>query len=100
MKYNVLRTAALLSICISANAFAEESYLCTLGQEERIISIMYEDLPNKVSCEVRYHKGDGVSALWSATTELGFCEEKAESFVQKQINWGWECSKVETTKTN
>jgi len=77
---------------LAGNAVADETYTCTQGDQERIITIVYQDQAAKVPCEVRYQKGDVTETLWSAQNEAGYCEEKAEAFVEKQRGWGWDCA--------
>ena len=75
------------------NAFADETYTCTHGKQERIISVVYQDQAAKVPCEVQYQKNGGETAtLWNAQNEVGYCEQKAEAFVEKQRGWGWDCA--------
>ena len=88
-----LATLCLLfsSMMIVNPAIADETYLCTYGQEERVVSVVYQDQEKKVPCEVRYQKDDTTETLWDAKSEVGYCEEKAQEFVQKQREWGWRC---------
>jgi hypothetical protein len=89
-------TCLAMSLCLLASpAFADTTYRCTYGQQERIISVVYQDQETKVPCEVLYQK-DGVTAtLWSAQNEVGYCEENAERFVEKQRRWGWLCKETD-----
>jgi len=82
----VLALSMLASICL-----ADETYVCTYGQQERVISVVYQDQEMKVPCEVRYEKDGTTTTLWTAENEAGYCEQKAEDFVQKQREWGWIC---------
>jgi hypothetical protein len=36
-------------------------------------------------------KDDSTQTLWNANNVRGYCEEKAETFVEKQKGWGWSC---------
>ena len=73
-------------------AMADESYTCTHGQNERVISIIYEDQTTKLPCDVRYQKDGETQTLWHAENEEGYCKQKAVEFVQKQVGWGWDCT--------
>ncbi len=87
-------TILFLSIALSmiaSHAIADETYVCTYGQEERIITVVYQDQEMKIPCEVRYQKGDTTATLWTAENEVGYCEAKAQELVQKQREWGWLC---------
>lgn len=77
---------------LAGNAVADETYTCTQGDQERIITIVYQDQVAKVPCEVRYQKGDVTETLWSAQNQVGYCEEKVEAFLEKQRGWGWDCA--------
>ena len=46
-------------------------------------------------CEVLYDKrgeGGGLSTLWRAQNEAGYCEAKAAEFVAKLENLGYTCT--------
>ncbi len=81
-----------LTVLATQTAIADESFLCTYGQKERIISLIYQDPEKPVPCEVRYKKEGLTEILWKATNTQGFCETKIKEFVQKQIDWGWRCA--------
>ena len=70
---------------------SDETYTCTYGADERVISVVYQDQEAKVPCEVRYQKEGVTETLWSAQEEVGYCEEKAKAFVEKQRGWGRNC---------
>ena len=76
---------------LAGNAVADETYTCTQGDQERIITIVYQDQAAKVPCEVQYQKGDVTETLWNAQNQVGYCEEKVEAFLEKQRGWGWDC---------
>ncbi len=57
----------------------------------RVISVAYQDGQNQMPCEVNYDKGEGVQTLWSAKSEIGYCESKAREFIEKHESWGWSC---------
>lgn len=71
-------------------AFANTTYVCTSGDMERRIEVVYLGT-DTVPCEVRYTKNGTTEVLWSAQAEEGYCEAKAAEFVEKQRGWGWEC---------
>ena len=74
------------------NAVADETYTCTHGSQERIISIVYQDQEAKIPCEVQYQKNGVTETLWNAQNEVGYCERKTQEFVEKQRGWGWDCA--------
>ena len=82
--------ALFLSVAVSAN----EEYVCNFGDDKRLISVAYESEHQQVPCQVLYDKGYGAEMLWNAQSEVGYCETRAEEFVERQESWGWSCSKV------
>ena len=45
----------------------------------------------ELPCEVQYTKDGATQVLWRASTETGYCEDKAAQFAEKQRGWGWQC---------
>ncbi len=91
-KFTIL-IMALPAIPFTASA---ESWSCRHGNDVREIHITHETSA-PVPCSVVYKKlTEGVEdqVLWSASSDVNYCEEKANAFVEKQIGWGWTC--VET----
>jgi hypothetical protein len=70
------------------------AYQCSFDGIQRRIEILTEPGVT-VPCEVHYFKDTEMpgesQVLWRATTEAGFCESKAEEFVAKLRDWGWDC---------
>ena len=64
--------------------------ICSHGAETRVIDVVYSS-DGQLPCEVQYTKSTGTQVLWSATNMVGYCEQKAEEFVAKQVEWGWDC---------
>ncbi len=82
----------LITICFSQIALADTTYVCTNGGMERVIEVAYLD-SGTAPCEVRYTKDGITKILWNAEAEEGYCDFKAENFVEKHRNWGWQCDK-------
>ncbi len=89
---------------MSGTAMAEGPYWyqCSHAGSERQIEVAYSDQPSPVPCEVRYHKYEigqqqTTEVLWSAQYQAGYCERKADAFVEKQRGWGWECQRIAGT---
>ena len=76
---------------LAGTAVADETFICTHDTQERIITIVYQDQEAKIPCEVQYEKDGVIETLWSAQNVVGYCEEKAQSFLEKQRGWGWSC---------
>ncbi|MDX8387860.1 MAG: hypothetical protein R8M46_04905 [Ghiorsea sp.] len=85
--------AATTALFASSSAFANETYMCKHGNQERVISVVYASPDAVVPCNVTYDKGVGAVSLWQAENLVGYCEEKAMAFVEKQRGWGWDCNK-------
>ena len=86
-------TVTCSSILFATPLLANETYVCTHGNQERQISVVYANEGQAVPCEVTYTKLSGTESLWRADNKVGYCEEKAEAFVEKQRAWGWDCAK-------
>ena len=73
---------------------AGTAYQCSFDDLQRRIEILTEPGVT-VPCEVHYYKDTEMpgesQVLWTATTEAGYCESKAEEFVAKLREWGWDC---------
>ncbi|MEJ2094503.1 MAG: hypothetical protein P8X93_04900 [Gammaproteobacteria bacterium] len=82
--------STLLTLCFSQIALADTTYVCTHGDSQRTIEVVYLS-SGTAPCEVRYTKNGFTEVLWSAEVEEGYCDEKAGDFVEKQRGWGWEC---------
>lgn len=85
-----LTIGILFAICFGQVAFADTTYICTRGDMERRIEVVYLGA-DTVPCEVRYTKTGTAEVLWIAQAEEGYCETRAAEFVEKQRGWGWEC---------
>jgi hypothetical protein len=89
-------TLVFLVALVPGFAFAQTgtTYQCSFDDLQRRIEILTEPGVT-VPCEVHYYKDTempGASqVLWTATTEAGYCELKAEEFVAKLREWGWDC---------
>ncbi len=67
------------------------SFTCTNGKLSRQITL---DAPSKhpdYACQVIYQSEKGLSIPWRAKNEEGYCRDKAMSFVNRQVGWGWNC---------
>jgi len=74
------------------------SYECTFGSLQRRIEILTEPGVS-VPCEVHYYKDNEApgerQVLWSAASELGYCERRTEEFIAKLEGWGWTCEEAD-----
>lgn len=84
---------ALTALFASSSLLADEIYVCKHDDQVRTIKIVYANEGASVPCEVTYDKGTGAESMWQAQNKEGYCEEKAEAFIEKQRSWGWECNK-------
>ena len=83
--------SALFTLAFSQLALADTTYVCTHGDSERVIEVVYLSSSGTAPCEVRYTKNGVTEVLWSAQAEEGYCDVKGEAFVEKQRGWGWDC---------
>ena len=84
---------SVFSALVTAND--NYSYHCTQQDLSRFISVVYTT-ENAVPCQVIYKKESDLGAeqiLWQADNIEGYCEEKAETFKDKQEGWGWSCAR-------
>jgi len=73
---------------------------CTLGGLTRSVEVVYANPPAQIPCEVIYAKpdeGETQTRLWNAQIEPGYCETRAQGFVEKLEGLGWSCSGAPTT---
>lgn len=91
MKKQLILCLVMLTLLLAGHALADEITTCTNGPDERVISVVYLDPGYQVPCEVHYQKEGVTKTLWSAQSEVGYCEERAAAFVEKQRGWGWDC---------
>ena len=93
---------ALLLTAVPCMALGQDtgSYQCSFGDLQRRIEILTEPGVT-VPCEVHYYKDSEApgekQVLWSAGSQEGYCESKAEEFVAKLEAWGWNCGRGEDT---
>ena len=82
----------LLPLSVNANAWK-----CEHNGMVREVQVEYLG-EGKVPCNVIYDKpteGVETKVLWFADKQEGYCEEKAQGFVNKLESWGWTCTPVE-----
>jgi hypothetical protein len=85
--------ATVCATAMMASSAWADTYICKHGNQERVISVVYETQGQPVPCKVIYTKDTGVETPWTADNLAGFCEEKAAALVEKQRGWGWTCDK-------
>jgi len=88
----MLRLALPLFLLSAGTSVAAET-VCHSGDLVRSVDIVYSDPGQAVPCEVLYNKqSEGVqSVLWRADHQAGYCEEKAQAFIEKLEGMGWQC---------
>ena len=75
----------------SSSDGSDITYVCTHDGSVRTIKVTYPNEGPNV-CEVTYEKSTGTQTLWSANSDMSYCEDKAIEFVSKQEGWGWQCN--------
>lgn len=96
MKIRSLLTIGVLGMSFSyvSSVLAAEdlTYTCSHNGAKRIIRVEYQRADAPVPCKVTYQKGDAEKKeVWGAEQQVGYCEDKALAFVEKQRTWGWSC---------
>jgi hypothetical protein len=85
----------LVAIPCLALGQGQTSYQCSFGDLQRRVEILTEPGVS-VPCEVHYYKDTEApgekQVLWSAGSQEGFCESKAEEFIAKLEGWGWDAT--------
>lgn len=93
---------ALVSATLPCLAMGQDSgsYECSMGDLQRRVVVLSEP-GRSVPCEVQYFKDSEApnekQVLWHATNQEGFCESKAEEFVDELESWGWDCGRGTTS---
>lgn len=77
----------------STPVVAQDRYICSQGNRERVIEVIRVNPPAGLPCEVQYTKPSGTQTLWQAEYKRGFCEARAREFADKQEEWGWKCER-------
>ena len=85
---------AIVFTCLITTAAA--SYgdtTCKQGDITRTVAVVYSEPGQAVPCEVIYNKPTegGQQVLWRAFNEAGYCEARAEAFVEKLGSMGFAC---------
>ena len=84
-------TILLITLSTVAAGVGADAYICRHHEAVREIEVVYDSPGQTVPCRVVYRKAEGERTLWSASAQTGYCEEKAQTFVDKQRGWGWSC---------
>lgn len=93
MKKITLLASVACALFASSNALAVNNYeyTCSSRLETRVISVEYENTDSQTPCQVFYAKNGTKKMVWQASQQTGYCENKAQAFVDKQIGWGFAC---------
>jgi hypothetical protein len=96
MRYSTLIGLFFLTLPGLAFAHGAET-ACTYGEMVRRVVVMSEPGAS-VPCEVHYFKDTEApgedQVLWSASSQAGYCEEKAAEMVTRLEGWGWDCGEA------
>jgi hypothetical protein len=85
---------AAIFLPVLAIAQDQQSYQCTSGELTRRVEIFSE--PGvAVPCEVHYYKDTEApgerQVLWRAQNDAAYCASKAQEFIAKLNDMGWDC---------
>ena len=88
-----LQKLSVTLVLLFLTSHATAVTVCTMGELSRSVEVIYSQPGHPVPCEVVYEKPNegGLQTLWRANNEVGYCEAKAEAFVEKLRNMGWQC---------
>ncbi len=94
----IIRSVVFIGFClVPFFALAQDGqvFKCTLNDNIRRVEVVALEPGQSVPCEVRYAKeteaAGAEQVLWRATNEAGYCEARAEEFLDKLESWGWQC---------
>lgn len=99
-----LLTVLLVAI-IPSLSFGQgsQNYQCSYGDLQRRVEVLYET-GMTLPCEVQYYKDTEapgeMQVLWRAMNEAGYCERKAEAFIAKFVEAGWNCGQNDDAVEN
>jgi|SRR5690554_1261972 len=83
---------AALSSASVAEPSSNYVFVCQLDDSIRRVEVTYLLADQKVPCEVQYKKDDeDVKVLWRADNQEGFCESRAQHFIKRHTDWGFDC---------
>lgn len=84
-----------IGLVVSTYSPASEQYVCTLDNQLRKVRINYPT-GHQVPCSVIYEKpteGGSKKTMWEAQQQIGYCETKANEFIEYLRDNGWNCKK-------
>ena len=84
----------LAFIGITSESIAS-SWTCHNAKLTRHVTVFYPETPAPLPCKVYYTKTTEnllPRVLWKAENNEGYCEHKAEEFVERLRSLGWQCS--------
>ncbi|HXO33242.1 MAG TPA: hypothetical protein VN901_12905 [Candidatus Acidoferrales bacterium] len=75
-----------------AQAQSKEEFICTLGSENRMVSVVKTDAARAPkACRVDYTRNGRTTTLWSSKTGYAYCVAKAASLVTKLAQDHYSC---------
>ena len=85
--------AIFLSVIVWApcQSLAQDFTTCKLKDIERTIEIVRKETGKSVPCDVVYTRGGTSKVMFSATTQTGYCEQKAVDLAARLNDSGWKC---------
>ena len=76
-----------------AQAQSKEEFICTLGSENRMVSVVKTDAARAPkACRVDYTRNGRTTTLWSSKTGYAYCVAKAASLVTKLAERHYSCT--------
>src|ERR1700728_4138229 len=75
-----------------AQAQSKEEFICTLGSDHRMVSVVKTDAAREPkACRVDYTRNGRTTTLWSSKTGYAYCVAKAASLVTKLADEHFSC---------
>ncbi len=88
---------------VGATSEIYQQYVCDNGHIYKAVEIVRAKMNSAAPCQVNYQKSSTASkqTLWSAQSDKNYCKRKAERFIKKLEESGFECHKqLKTRLTN
>jgi predicted double-glycine peptidase len=96
------RSLSVLKLCwlpvlslVCSGAVNAADYRCSFGSAIRSVAVHQDAVSGQGSCEVVYHKPPAAPGiLWTAQSDVAFCEDRAKELVSTLTRGGWSCHEL------
>jgi len=95
----IFASRLLVLLVASLAAHNASATLCSMDGMQRSVNVVYSQPGQNLPCEVVYEKSSAAEdistaptlTLWRAEHQAGYCESRADEFVAKLQQLGWQC---------